>query len=176
MGGAKKPTAASRDKSSSATKDSKKSKKDKGAESGPKRAEILVKVNGNQALKIVKGSKVITVQELARQLGVKISAANTFLKGAISDGTVSVVGGYSGHYLYQDAIVANAAREQRKLETDAALKSKRTKKSTNTKKEKDTSSTTTAVADKTSVATEAAVTTKATATPAVASATDNSAA
>ena len=175
MGGAKKPTAASRDKSSSASKDSKKSKKDKGVESGPKRAEISVRVNGNQALKIIKDSKVITVQELARQLGVKISAANTFLKGAISDGTVSVVGGYSGHYLYQDAVAANAAREQRKLETDATLKGKRTKKALNTKKEKDTSSTS-AVTDKTPAAEEAAVATEATATSAMASTADNSAA
>lgn len=107
MGGAKKPTAANKDKSSG-SKDSKKGKKDKGAvESGPKRAEIIVKVNGEQALKIVRGAKVITAQELARQLGVKISAANRFLKETVSNGDVSVIGGHSGHYLYQGAAASN---------------------------------------------------------------------
>ena len=103
MGGAKKPTAANKDKSSG-SKDSKKGKKDKGAgESGPKRAEIIVRVNDEQALKIVRGAKVITAQELARQLGVKISAANRFLKETVSKGDVNVIGGHSGHYLYQGA-------------------------------------------------------------------------
>ncbi len=102
MGGAKKPTAANKDRSSG-SKDSKKGKKDKAGESGPKRAEIIVRVDGEQALKIVRGAKVITAQELARQLGVKISAANRFLKETVSSGDVNVIGGHSGHYLYQGA-------------------------------------------------------------------------
>lgn len=108
MGGSKKPTAAN--KSAGGSKDAgKKGKKDKGTESSQKKAEIIVKVDGAQALRIVKGTKVITVQELARQLGVKISAANSFLKDAVSQGSVSVIGGHSGHYLYQDsAVVATA--------------------------------------------------------------------
>ncbi len=81
MGGAKKPTAAKKDKPAKDTpkKDSKKGKKDKG-EGGPKRAEIIVSVNEQQAMKIIQNSKVVTVQDLARQTGVKISAANAFLK------------------------------------------------------------------------------------------------
>jgi small subunit ribosomal protein S25e len=75
-------------------------KKDKG-EGGPKRAEIVVIVNEQQALKIIQNSKVITVQDLARQTGVKISAANAFLKESLNKGTVKRVGGYSGHHLYQ---------------------------------------------------------------------------
>ena len=98
MGGAKKPTAGNKDKSSS-SKDTKK-KKDKG-EGGQKRAEIVVIVNEQQALKIIQNSKVITVQDLARQTGVKISAANAFLKESTSKGIVKRVGGYSGHHLYQ---------------------------------------------------------------------------
>ena len=98
MGGAKKPTAAKSDKPS---KESKK-KKDKG-DSGPKKAEITVQINESQATKVVTGAKVITVQELARQLGVKISAANAFLRSELAKGTVKRVGGYSGHYLYQSA-------------------------------------------------------------------------
>ena len=123
MGGAKKPTAANK---SSGGKDSKKGKKDKGSESGPKRAEIVVKVNEGQALKIIKNSKVITVQDLARQMGVKISAANAFLKKTVSDGSTSIIGGYSGHYLYRDAKAAAeaAAAEAKK----AKAKKKATEK------------------------------------------------
>ncbi len=99
MGGAKKPTAAKKDTSSS-SKDSKKSKKDKG-EGGPKKAEITVMVNEQQAMKIIQSAKVITVQDMARQTGVKISAANKFLRESAEKGIVKRVGGYSGHHLYQ---------------------------------------------------------------------------
>ena len=85
---------------SSGSKDSKKSKKDK-VEGGIKKAEITVMVNEEQAMKIIKNSKVVTVQDLARQTGVKISAANAFLKESTSKGTVKRVGGYAGHHLYQ---------------------------------------------------------------------------
>ncbi len=98
MGGGKKPTAAKKDKSSN-TKDSKK-KKDKG-DGGPRKAEITVMLNEQQAMKIIQNSKVITVQDLARQTGVKISAANAFLKESTNKGIVKRVGGYSGHHLYQ---------------------------------------------------------------------------
>ena len=97
MAGAKKPTG-NKDKSAG-SKDTKK-KKDKG-EGGPKKAEITVRVNEQQALKIIQNSKVVTVQDLARQTGVKISAANAFLKESTTKGIVKKVGGYSGHYLYQ---------------------------------------------------------------------------
>jgi len=97
MGGAKKPTTAKKDKPGS-TKDSKKTKKGEG---GPRKAEIVVMVNEQQAMKIIQNSKVITVQDLARQTGTKISAANTFLRESASKGTIKRVGGYSGHHLYQ---------------------------------------------------------------------------
>ncbi len=98
MGGAKKPTAGNKGKSAS-SKDTKK-KKDKG-EGGPKKAEITVILNEKQAMKVIQNSKVVTVQDLARQTGVKISAANAFLKESASKGIVKRVGGYSGHHLYQ---------------------------------------------------------------------------
>ena len=52
-------------------------------------------------MKFIKNAKVITVQELARQLGVKISAANSFLKKLLKDGAIKKVGGFSGHHIYQ---------------------------------------------------------------------------
>jgi len=99
MGGGKKPTAAKKDKLANA-KDPKKGKKDKGV-GGPRKAEIVVMVNEQQAMKIIQNSKVITMQDLARQTGVKISAANAFLREAANKGTIKRVGGYSGHHLYQ---------------------------------------------------------------------------
>lgn len=111
MGGAKKPTAASKDKSSG-SRDTKK-RKDKG-EGGPKKAEITVQVNSKQAMRIIENSKVITVQDLARQIGVKISAANAFLRESANDGIIKRVGGYSGHYLYQ---MATKEKEDSSLES-----------------------------------------------------------
>ena len=97
MGGGKKPTTSNKDKASNPGK---KSKKDKG-ESGPRKAEITVMVDEKQAMKIIQNSKVITVQDMARQTGVKISAANAFLIESTKKGIVKRVGGYSGHHLYQ---------------------------------------------------------------------------
>lgn len=100
MGGAKKPAPAKGEKQSG-SKD-KKGKKDKG-ESGPKKAEITVVINEAEAMKIIKGAKVVTIHELARQTGVKVSAANRLLRGMAERGEVKTVGGYSGHRLYQAA-------------------------------------------------------------------------
>ena len=97
MAGAKKSTTTNKP---SGTKDSKKNKKDKG-EGGSRKAEITVMVNEQQAMKIIQNSKVVTVQDLARQTGVKISAANAFLKESAAKGIVKKVGGYAGHHLYQ---------------------------------------------------------------------------
>ena len=96
MGGAKKPTSGNKDKSAG-FKDTKKKK----GEGGPKKAEIVVILNEKQAMRVIQNSKVVTVQDLARQTGVKISAANAFLKESASKGIVKRVGGYSGHHLYQ---------------------------------------------------------------------------
>jgi small subunit ribosomal protein S25e len=95
MGGAKKPSGGK------TVKPEKKDSKKKKGEGGPKRAENITLVNEQQAMKIIQNSKVITVQDLARQVGVKISAANAFLKESLNKGTVKRVGGYSGHHLYQ---------------------------------------------------------------------------
>ena len=97
MGGGKKPIASKKNKQTN-TKDSKKGKKGEG---GTRKAEIVVLVNEQQAMKIIQNSKVITVQDLARQTGIKISAANAFLRESVNKGTVKLVGGYSGHHLYQ---------------------------------------------------------------------------
>jgi small subunit ribosomal protein S25e len=102
MGGTKKVTAAKQDKSqgSKDSKDSKKGRKEKG-EGGARKAEITVMVNEKEAMKIIQNAKVITMHDLARQTGVKISAANAFLINLTKKGLVKRVGGYSGHHIYQ---------------------------------------------------------------------------
>ena len=74
-------------------------KKDKKDHSEKKDVDVFI--NEEQASKIIKSSKVITIQDLARQANVKISTANAFLKKALVQGTVKKVGGFSGHYIYQ---------------------------------------------------------------------------
>ncbi len=73
-------------------------KKDKDTQT---KAEITVVLTDKQAERYLKSSKVITASELAHQTGVKISAANLYLKDAVQQGTIKRVGGYSGHWLYQ---------------------------------------------------------------------------
>ncbi|PIW32003.1 MAG: 30S ribosomal protein S25, partial [Nitrosopumilales archaeon CG15_BIG_FIL_POST_REV_8_21_14_020_37_12] len=72
MGGTKKVSPAKQEKTQGA-KESKKSRKDKG-EGGPSKAEITVVVNEQQVMKYIQGAKVVTIHDLARQAGVKISA------------------------------------------------------------------------------------------------------
>ena len=106
MGGAKKKSPAQQEKSQadeSAKKSGvkKKSKKKEKSDEGSAKAEISVIVNEEQAMKFIKNAKVVTVHELAKQTGVKISAANAFLKKLANERTVKRVGGFSGHHVYQ---------------------------------------------------------------------------
>ena len=48
--------------------------------------------------------KAVTVQALARNLGVKISVANSFIRTMEAKGSVKVAGGYSGHRIYQTIV------------------------------------------------------------------------
>ena len=63
--------------------------------------EVDVFIIEEEASKIIKSSKAITIQDLARQTNVKISTANAFLKKSLEQGTVKKIGGFSGHYIYQ---------------------------------------------------------------------------
>lgn len=103
MGGSKNKSPAQKEKSQ---KDDKKSgdkkkgmKKDKTG--GQTKNEISVIVNEEQAKKIIKSAKLITVHDFARQTGTKISAANAFLIKSMKNGDIKRVGGYSGHHVYQ---------------------------------------------------------------------------
>ena len=107
MGGDKKKSAAQQEKSQgdkTPKEGSKKGKRaDKGKGESSQKAEISVILTDEQANKIIKNSKAITVQDLARQTGVKVSAANAYLRQALAKGAVKKVGGYSGHHVYVPA-------------------------------------------------------------------------
>ncbi len=103
MGGSKNKSPAQKEKlqKSEAEKKGGTKKKGKDKSKGEPKSEISVIVNEPQAMKFIKSSKVVTVQELSRQTGVKISAANAFLLKLLQKGDVKRVGGYSGHHIYQ---------------------------------------------------------------------------
>jgi len=94
--GSKNKSVSSSEKSQGGKDKTKKDKKDHS-----EKKEVAVFINENDASKIIKSSKAITIQDLAKQTNVKISTANAFLKKALSEGTVKKVGGFSGHYIYQ---------------------------------------------------------------------------
>jgi small subunit ribosomal protein S25e len=104
MGGAKKASAAQMEKRQESEKkeqSGKKDKKDKKGEKSEKKAEITVMVSDDQALKLIKSNNYLTAPELARQTGVKISAANACLIGLVKKGVIKRIGGFSGHWIYQ---------------------------------------------------------------------------
>ena len=75
---------------------SKKSEKSNVAKTG-----LSVIIDESKATKYINATKVITVQDLARQTDVKISEANSFLQKLLKEGTVKRIGGFSGHHLYK---------------------------------------------------------------------------
>ncbi len=107
MGGSKNISPAKaqkRQRDDAAKKDGTKSKKGKKDDKGEQKSAktvITVILTDEQAMKVIKGSKVITVQELARQTGVKISASNSYLIKSLQNGIVKKIAGHSGHYVYQ---------------------------------------------------------------------------
>lgn len=103
MGGAKKKSAAQQEKTQESKGEQKRSKREKKEEGTSQKAEIVVTLTEETAAKVLKSSKAITVQDLARQTGVKMSAANTFLRQALKDGKIKRVAGYSGHHIYVSA-------------------------------------------------------------------------
>src|SRR5918996_5699611 len=91
---------------------------DKSAQTGPGQTEIkpaaekksgfkpqqkqklTVTIEEPQGIKAIQGMKAITTQGMARNIGVKISVANSFIKSLEAKGIVRAEGGYSGHRVY----------------------------------------------------------------------------
>ena len=99
MGGSKNKSPAQKDKSQKKDADPKKSKKSEKSNVAKTGHSIII--DESKATKYINTAKVITVQDLARQTDVKISAANSFLQKLLGEGTVERIGGFSGHHLYK---------------------------------------------------------------------------
>ncbi|MDI1495849.1 MAG: ribosomal protein S25 [Cenarchaeum symbiont of Oopsacas minuta] len=98
MGSSKNKSAAQVQKSQNTSKKGKKNKEESSRQS---RAEIIVTLTEDQVQKYLKGAKAITASDIAKQCGVKISAANTYLNTAMADGKMTIAGGHSGHRIYK---------------------------------------------------------------------------
>ena len=89
------------DNSASQSKDAEQKKSKKSEKSNVTKTTTSVIIDESKATKYINGAKIITVQDLARQTDVKISAANSYLQKLLKDGTVERIGGFSGHHLYK---------------------------------------------------------------------------
>ena len=63
--------------------------------------KLAVVVEEPAGMKAIQGMKSITPQGIARNIGVKISVANAFIRSLEQKGMIKPVGGYSGHRVYQ---------------------------------------------------------------------------
>ena len=101
MGGAKKKSIGSQEKTKETSTADEKTKK--GEKKGPikQKQKSSIVIEEPQGLKTIKSMKPITSQGLARSMGVKISVANSFLRSLESKGVLRPVGGYSGHRIYE---------------------------------------------------------------------------
>ena len=100
MGGAKKKSLGSQEKTSKDSPSDEKEKK--GEKKGPiKKQKSSIVIEEPQGLKTIKSMKPITSHALARSMGVKISIANSFLRTLESKGIVRSIGGYSGQRIYE---------------------------------------------------------------------------
>ena len=99
MGGSKNKSPAQKEKSQKKDTSSKKSKKSEKDHESKKKPSVII--DEGKATKYINNTKVITVQDLARQTDVKISEANSFLMKLLRNGMVERIGGFSGHHLYK---------------------------------------------------------------------------
>ena len=102
MGANKKRSSTSSEKTASAGVGEKKERKEDRAEDrGTQKQKLAVFVEESQGRKTLQSMKAITAQRFAKASGVKISAANSFIKSLELKGVLTSVGGYSGHRVYK---------------------------------------------------------------------------
>lgn len=104
MGANKKRPSASSGKTASAGVGEKKGRKEEDIRTevrSTQKQKLAVFVEESQGRKTLQGMKAITAQGFARASGVKISAANSFIKSLELKGVLTSVGGYSGHRVYK---------------------------------------------------------------------------
>jgi len=103
MGGNKKKPASSSDKNAQTGpgQPEAKSAGEKKTSSKPQQKQKLaVTIEESQGMKSIQGMKAITSQAVARNIGVKVSVANAFIRSLEMKGIVKAEGGYSGHRVY----------------------------------------------------------------------------
>ena len=104
MGGSKNKSPAQKEKLQKRGSDSKDTKKTEKVK--PKSTQnVSVIADKSQANNYIKNAKVITTQDFAKHMGVKISTANSYLKKSLKIGTIKKIGGFSGHFIYQPVAV-----------------------------------------------------------------------
>ena len=103
MGGTKKKSLSSSKSQDGASPQGQTEKKDekKPKGKGSQKSKVTVLLDEKQGLRALAGLKAVTPQALARNLGVKISVANAYIRSLESQGSVKPIGGYSGHRVYQ---------------------------------------------------------------------------
>jgi small subunit ribosomal protein S25e len=90
--------------SSSSQAQSQAQKKEDSKKSSGSKQKLSVAIEETAGRRALQNMKAITVQALARNLGVKISVANSFLRAMEARGLVKLAGGYSGHRIYQTVV------------------------------------------------------------------------
>ena len=104
MGGSKNKSPAQKEKLQKRGSDSKDTKKtEKGKPRSTQNTSVIA--DKSQANNYIKNAKVITTQDFAKHMGVKISTANSYLKKSLDTGTIKKIGGFSGHFIYQPVAV-----------------------------------------------------------------------
>jgi small subunit ribosomal protein S25e len=63
--------------------------------------KLVVAIEEPQGMRVIQGMKAITTQGVARNMGVKVSIANSFIKSLEAKDVIKAEGGYSGHRVYQ---------------------------------------------------------------------------
>ncbi|MBA3977418.1 MAG: MarR family transcriptional regulator [Nitrosopumilus sp.] len=102
MGGNKKKPTQSNASKSQENKNTNKEDTKKTTTSKPhQKQKLSVLIEENSGMKAIGSMKAITVQGLARNLGVKISVANNYIKNLENKNIIRNVGGFSGHKIYQ---------------------------------------------------------------------------
>ena len=79
-------------------------KKEDSKKSSGSKQKLSVAIEEAAGRRALQNMKAITVQALARNLGVKISVANSFIRTMEARGLVKLAGGYSGHRIYQPVV------------------------------------------------------------------------
>jgi small subunit ribosomal protein S25e len=90
--------------SSSSQAQSQAQKKEDSKKLSGSKQKLSVAIEEAAGRRALQNMKAITVQALARNLGVKISVANSFIRTMEARGLVKLAGGYSGHRIYQPVV------------------------------------------------------------------------